>query len=212
MAARRPLIALASVFPLLLLGACHDETVTSYRIPKEADAAPAANTAPAAPPADNMGAVNSGGANGMTGSVPTESGPSLTWKAPSSWQVLAPGAMRKASYKITTSAGTCDLSVTAFPGDVGGELANVNRWRGQAGLSPVTADTLDRSVDRIEVHGLHLLIADLGDATSPNRIIGVIVPFNDGVWFFKLAGPGAAIEQQKAAFLAFLKTIEPPTT
>lgn len=213
MAARRLLtVALLSAFPPLFLGACHNETVSSYRIPKEADSVPPVTATPANPPADNLGAVNNGGANPMTGSVPTMQGPSLTWKAPSSWKAEGPNPMRKASYQITTSAGTAQLSVTAFPGEMGGDLANVNRWRGQAGLPPLTEATLDQNVDRIEVHSLHLLIADIGDATSPNRIIGVIIPFQDGVWFFKLSGPGAAIQEQKASFLAFLKTIEPPST
>ena len=51
--------------------------------------------------------------------------------------------MRLASYSIPFSGGNADLSITNFSGDGGGVLANVNRWRGQLNLSPLTIDKLN---------------------------------------------------------------------
>src|SRR5688572_18194483 len=63
----------------------------------------------------------------------------LTWTAPSTWKAQAPTAMRLASFAIPTKAGKdLDFSVVMLSGEAGGLLANVNRWRGQIQLPPLT--------------------------------------------------------------------------
>jgi len=145
----------------------------------------------------------------MSTPVPTVTGAGLTWSAPSEWKLQPAAPMRKASYSVTGPEGSADLSVTAFPGDVGGELANINRWRGQVGYSALTADNLDQSVDRVESNGLHLAVVDLTDPQKPKGTLGALVPYGGGVWFFKLTGPTGLVSGQKAAFAAFLKTVKP---
>jgi len=200
------------VFGLLLaLTACRESKVTAYRIPKEkeielpeghpptAGAMPGADaTAGAMPGMDMMNAAP----------VPTAEGPGLSWTAPAEWKLGPPAPMRKATFTIAGPAGTAELTVTAFPGDVGGDLANVNRWRGQVGFAPLTEDTLDQNLDRIESNGLHLAIVDLTDPAKPKATLGAIVPYSGSTWFFKLSGPTALVQQQKAVFLAFVKTIK----
>ena len=46
-----------------------------------------------------------------------------------------------------------DLIVTKFPGDVGGVLANVNRWRKQIGLQPIGDDELDKATRKEKLNG-----------------------------------------------------------
>jgi hypothetical protein len=116
--------------------------------------------------------------------------------------------MRKATFEVAGPDGTAELTVTAFPGDVGGELANVNRWRGQVAFAPLTAENLDQNLDRTESNGLHVAIADITDPAKPKGTLGAIVPYAGGTWFFKLSGPTAAVRGQKPAFLAFLKTVK----
>ena len=117
---------------VLLLAACREAKVESYRVPKEAS-----------PPAPlDMPSTQSGPDMAST-PVPTASGAELVWTTPDHW-VAQPGApMRKAGYKITAAdGGTAELTVTAFPGDVGGDLANVNRWRDQSEV-PATSPISD---------------------------------------------------------------------
>ena len=102
--------------------------------------------------------------------------------------------------------GAGDLSITAFPGDVGGNLANVNRWRGQLQLPPV-ADLTD-IVQPLEANGLNMLIFDAANGGS--RILGAIVPRPGETWFFKLTGPDALVAREKPAFLDFLRTVKVP--
>jgi hypothetical protein len=40
---------------------------------------------------------------------------------------------------VSDPDGKAEVTVSAFPGDTGGLLANLNRWRGQIGLEPVQA-------------------------------------------------------------------------
>jgi hypothetical protein len=39
------------------------------------------------------------------------------------------------------------------------------------------------------------------------RLLGAIVPHGDSTWFFKLAGPVKAVDQQKDAFTAFVRSV-----
>ena len=76
----------------------------------------------------------------------TKSDNQFNWSAPSHWEQTNISPMRLASYNIPYDAGNGDLSVTNFSGDGGGLLANVNRWRGQLDLSPLTIDKLTDEV------------------------------------------------------------------
>lgn len=140
-------------------------------------------------------------------------GPGLTWTAPAGWTSKPATAMRKATLLVPTAGGAAiELAVTAFPGDVGGELANVNRWRNQLGLAPLAPADLAGAVTRQSANGLNFAIVDFanGATTNPQRTLGAIVPFNGATWFFKLAGPDASVAAQKSAFLAFLQTVKAP--
>lgn len=143
----------------------------------------------------------------------TAGGMELKWTVPSHWQSKPASAMRKATYLITGEGGaTADLSVTAFPGAVGGELANVNRWRGQLQLPPLAETEIEGTISRITVNGLHVALVDLtgGPADKPQRMLGAIVPSNGANWFFKLTGPEALVAKEKPAFLAFVQTLQSP--
>jgi hypothetical protein len=140
-------------------------------------------------------------------------GPELKWTAPTQWQAKPASAMRKASYTVSGPGGaTGEVAITAFPGDVGGELANVNRWRGQLMLAPIAAAELDRAVTRRDVNGLQITIVDLtgGTADAPQRLLGAIVPFGGATWFFKLVGPDAVVGAEAPAFLSFINTLQKP--
>jgi len=138
--------------------------------------------------------------------VPTATGQALVWTAPAPWTPKPGSAMRKGSYAISGPEGAGDLSITAFPGDVGGNLVNVNRWRGQLQLPPVT--DLTGAVQPLEVNGLNLLVFDAANGGS--RILGAIVPRPGETWFFKLTGPDALVAREKPAFLDFLRTVKAP--
>jgi hypothetical protein len=200
---------LASGLCLLLLSACRDREIASYRVPKEKDPempmpGAAAKAAAAAP--------MSGDAMANT-AVTTAQGNDLTWTAPAAWKAKPASAMRKGSYAVTGENGAeADLSITAFPGDVGGDLANLNRWRGQIQLPPLAASDLATATTHADINGLHVTVVDFANPSAANaqRILGAIVPVQGATWFFKLTGPDALVAKEKPAFEEFLKTIKAP--
>lgn len=203
-------LTLISVVAMTLFAGCRDAKVESYRVAKETpEPLPPVLTgaAPAAPKA--------GGQAGDMAStaVPTAGGAALTWTAPAHWKPKSASAMRKGSYAIPGADGSeADLSITAFPGDVGGNLANVNRWRGQLELAPLAESDLGAALQHLDVGDLHVDVVEFANEQSskPQRMIGAIVPFGGSTWFFKLMGPDALVAQERKAFLTFLQTIKAP--
>ena len=146
-----------------------------------------------------------GGASMSSIPVQAEGGASLLWQAPPDWQTLPGTAMRKGSYGV---GGGAEVAITAFPGDVGGVLANVNRWRGQAGLPTVDEAGLGQATTAIDSNGLHFLVADCEGGSAP--VVAALLPWSGGTWFFKLTGPADAVARDKPAFISFLRTVRAP--
>lgn len=213
MRTRLPTLALLSALCVAGSG-CRDREVTSYRVPKEKDAPAAASAPPvpanpvaSGPAAPTPAAPAAGPATMANTAVPTAAG-DLGWTAPAHWQSKPASAMRKATYAIPVEGGTAgELAITAFPGDVGGETANINRWRGQIQLPPASAADL-AGVTRFEANGLKFAVVDYDNGQQ--RLLGAIVPVKGSTWFFKLTGPAAPMAKEKDAFLGFLKTVKAP--
>jgi hypothetical protein len=145
--------------------------------------------------------------------VPAADGdaPALRWQAPPDWKPKAASAMRKGSYSVGRGGEEVDISITAFPGDVGGLAANVNRWRGQVGLQPVDESALGTVTEAFDANGVHFTVVDCA-GTAPSgaqRIVAAIVPLQGATWFFKMTGPAALVEDEKPAFMALLRTVQP---
>jgi hypothetical protein len=191
----------AAVFVALALAGCGRDSVKVYKVDaNDTTTAPAVPAAmPATMPADLPAPDNS-------------SLPKLKYTLPEGWKEKALTQLRVASFEVSENGKTADVSVIPLSGTAGGDLANVNRWRGQVGLSPLPETDLQKLAEKVEVTGQP---ADLYDVagTAPGsgdaaRIIGVISHRDDTVWFFKLTGDAALVEKQKANFIAFLKSVD----
>jgi hypothetical protein len=147
--------------------------------------------------------------------IPTEgagaSEASFRWQAPADWKPKPATAIRKGSFTVSRAGAEADMAITAFPGDVGGLAANVNRWRGQVGLEPVDASVLGTVTETFDSNGLQFTLVDVAGTTpsGQQRILAAIVPWKGGTWFFKMIGPAALVEDEKPAFVAFLRTVQP---
>jgi hypothetical protein len=196
-------LTLSLVGVLATFSGCRREEVRTYATAKEQ--APAITPAPKSLASDPDAMMRST-------PVTTASGPGLSWTAPAHWNEGGERPMRKATFVITAEDGTtAELAVTAFPGDVGGNLANVNRWRQQLGVGPVSEAELARLLQHVHVGDFHIDVAELTGPGSPpaKRVLGAIVPYQGSTWFFKLDGPDALVSREKAAFFAFLQTLRP---
>ena len=206
----RPLAC--AVLLLLLSSGCRDREITAYRAPKDPVATLPGADASGQLPADHppVGSPAGGEATMANTAVPTGSD-SLTWAAPAHWAAKPVGPMRKGSFAVKDDGAEADLSITAFPGDTGGLLANINRWRGQIALPPLAADQLDAHREHLDIGALHVDVVDfVGTANgTPTRILGAVVPHGGETWFFKLLGPDALVAREKPAFLEVLRNVRP---
>lgn len=207
----KALPALATGLTMLVaVTGCQKEEISTYRVAKETVQAAPSAAAPAAAPAPAPASSGTGGTSMANTPVATASGNALVWTAPAGWTAKAAGSMRKGSYAVKGDGGEADMAITAFPGDVGGDLANLNRWRGQIGLPAVGQAEFDRETQHLDRNGLHMTVVDIvGTGANAQRILGAMVPHQGATWFFKLSGPDALVAGQKKAFLALLDTIKP---
>ena len=144
----------------------------------------------------------------------TSGDPNPTWAVPEGWSPGRPSAMRRASFAVRREDGqTADISVTTFPGDVGGSLNNINRWRRQLGLGPVAQTELAGLISEIELDGKICQLVDLKGtfpppgAAQPQRSLVATVMHNGNSWFFKITGDIDLVESQRETYLEFLQTI-----
>jgi len=199
--------SLLALSGLLFFAGCREAKVQSYRVPKEAPL-------PLSFEMLGMAAANNGNASAQP-AIPAASAAdaALRWDAPENWTMLPPVSMRVAGYRLsnTDSSATAELTITAFPGDVGGDLANINRWRGQIGLPPISAAALATELQRLRIQERDFKLVEMTNAqSSPAQATLAAYTEHDGsTWFFKLTGVPALVAAEKPAFLAFLKTIEP---
>jgi hypothetical protein len=107
---------------------------------------------------------------------------------------------------VTITDGQAEVAVNVFPGNVGGTLLNVNRWRGQVGLPPVaTEEEAKKDIREMDVEGRKVQIVDLTGSSS--RTLVAVVPGNDKLYFFKMTAPAYVVAKRKDAFERFVKTI-----
>lgn len=210
-----------NLFQLLSLGAlaltaCKPEPeIQTYSVPKEssaprpsmtaaADANP--NMSPTTPTGPTGGA--DGGMTATPGMVAQVSGfKTPAWQAPNAWQAKAPGSVRKGSWDVPGENGSADMSITVFPGDVGGDLANVNRWRRELQLPPIQEAQLQSIMQHIDLPAGHAHLVFL-EGPEGQSTHGAIVPQGNGTWFFKMKGDSEIVQQQKQTFLNFLNTVD----
>jgi len=151
----------------------------------------------------------------MTATQPAaSSGPGFTFAMPEGWSQQEASSMVIMSMKAgVPPEQMADVQVSAFPGDVGGQLANLDRWRRQVGLGPVDPAAAAGFITAAEVSGIESWQVDLTgpegmgpDGTSV-RMIVTAVPYNGQTWFFKMVGAAGAVEGQMANYEAFLQTV-----
>ena len=190
------------MFSLVLAG-CEREEIAVYEIPKETPTAERAASGAAEPAA--------------AAALPE-------WEPGARWTPVTPSAMLLAKFTISgedggaegagTASESAEVTVSAFPGDVGGLLRNVNRWRGQLGLEPVDEASLDAMLSELEQDGEPgSLIAIDGtnpQTATPSKIVVYMTSREGKTWFYKLTGDSAVVERESEAFAKFVQSVKYP--
>lgn len=147
--------------------------------------------------------------------TPEASGDGPKWNVPAQWVETGPRPMILNSFSVSDDAGAkAEITISHFPGTVGGVLANVNRWRGQMGQGPIEAGQLDGMTETLATaDGKATLVDFMGTdskTSQPARLVAAIVPHGEGTWFYKLMGDGKVVGGQKDSFVQFVKSVHYP--
>jgi hypothetical protein len=125
--------------------------------------------------------------------------------APANWQAQAPGPMQLAKYVPAGAEGKAEITIVVLPGDGGGKLANINRWRRQLGVGPIAEDGLAAITVPLKAAGESYAV-DFKDDAGKRRMIAAAVASGGQSWFYKLTGDDAVVEREKPAFVKFVES------
>lgn len=129
----------------------------------------------------------------------------IAYKAPKGWQEEKAGQFVTARFRVGHGEDAVAVTVTALAGQGGGIAANVNRWRGQAGLKSLEDDEAKKAVRPAKVDGV---AGHTFDASGEKvRVVVTFVKVGDSTWYFRMSGPVARVKEQAPAFTEFLKSV-----
>jgi hypothetical protein len=138
----------------------------------------------------------------------------MGWTVPEGWrQIPGKQAMRVATFEAGSGEIQIQIVVSAFPGRAGGLLANVNRWRGQLHLEPLTEADLPDHLTPFPDGPLQGLTLDMTgrepdtQGQPPQRIVGAIILGSDGMtWFVKAMDRPDALDPHKNTMMQFAQS------
>lgn len=155
------------------------------------------------------------GMPGMAGNVPAPPRPAgFSFVAPDGWQPQPTTPFRVVNFHVPgEGVPAAEFYVTPLSGAAGGELANVNRWRGQLGLPPVDEAGLAELSSTIEGPAGTFKVFELASSGpalktgEPARMLAAILVRGGTSWFFRLMGESDHVAAQRGNFEAFLRSV-----
>ena len=112
------------------------------------------------------------------------------------------------AYDIENDGGVARVTISVLAGQGGDVLPNINRWRRQIGMQPIT--NLDQQpVEFIIIStGQRAVLVDLigpnDDQGGQPRILAAMIIGKNQSWFFKMTGPKSAIDLETNTFKHFV--------
>jgi hypothetical protein len=152
-----------------------------------------------------------------TGAGPANAGPpssssSLSWTAPEGWERQPDRMMREVTF-VPKAALHAECYIAIVQG--GGDRGNVDRWRGQMGLKPMTDAEFD-ALPRAKVLGGNAVFCALegafsgmggGPGVPGQMLLGMVVVRPSSVVTVKMTGPADEVRGQQDAFRAFCESL-----
>ena len=202
------LVALSALV-LACAGCGRDEvTVASVAKGPQGQAAQRPSPAPPAATPPSAGPLSAGQPSAAPPAFATaeEGGPALKWNLPAGWTETHPGGMRYATLKPPD--GSVDVSVVVLSGPAGGELANVNRWRGQIGLAAIAEEGLARARTTLHAQAGDLVVYDFtSEGMKKSRMVAALAINGDRTWFVKMLGGAAEVKTARPGFNHLLQSL-----
>ncbi|MFM7818144.1 MAG: hypothetical protein ACKPGI_14400, partial [Verrucomicrobiota bacterium] len=176
-------------------GCGRDDGVRVYQAPKDRGGSQTATQSPAPSP-------SSAASTASTASSPSSPPQRTPWTVPPGWtEKPSTGGMRIATYAVTAPDGRAvDISVVPLGAAAGSLLDNVNRWRGELELAPVTEADLPRLLSPVKIGEVDAQMVELisekpvGADKTRSRTLAAILPLPGTTVFFKAKGDDALVQ------------------
>lgn len=141
------------------------------------------------------------------------------FKKPPSWKEAPPSGFRKVDFLLADGTKEAHVWLSDFPLDAGPMIAdplvNINRWRGEVGLSEIKKEDLPSVTQEIKIDGQPALYAEMvPDASKPaesknnEATLAAIVKNGGLIWFIKLKGDRDVVTKHRDEFKAFLQSLK----
>jgi len=133
----------------------------------------------------------------------------LQWTTPEGWEEIPGAGMRIVTFMVKGQ----ECTILTFPGDVGGDEANIRRWLGQLGVSASDAEISNFVANpvRFDTEGGYECrfydYENLIPSGSPKSALAGIIPVGEHTAFVKLMGDAAIVREQKVSFESLCKSI-----
>lgn len=194
--------AVAAIAAMSLAG-CGEEEARTYSVPKGSEAIAAAGSPGVMPPQPGGAATSAGPDAGApaTGRTP--------WVVPEGWtEVPENPPMRLATYMMPgpEDGREIEVAISRFPGDVGGLLANVNRWRGQVGLPPIGDAELQPMIEHYDSPGFHGHLIHIEGPEQHMLAASIYEHATDETWFVRVVTDGPTAEWAREDVYAFARS------
>lgn len=135
------------------------------------------------------------------------------WELPAGWRHdPAPRSMRDATF-FTAPEGGAEVAISRLRKEImaqQGARDNVDMWRGQVGLGPMTANDapMPQEAQVGQRPGFQFDIAGPGkEPGKPMRVIVAVTMVGEEALFVKMIGPDEVVKAQAEPFKAFLKSL-----
>jgi hypothetical protein len=170
---------------VLFLTGCRSESITTYSVAKEKPAPSSLNK-----------------------EVPNR----VHWTVPSHWESVPASGFKLAQFKVPGKQGPdANISIVTLSGNAGGLLANINRWRGQLGLGPITQKEVNAYTDRKKMGAFDMHLLDIRgedvalSVNAQKRFLVSVFRVDGDSYFIKFSGESSQLELEKEVFLTFLE-------
>ncbi len=192
---------LALPLGLLLIPGCRRSEITTYLAPKEV---------PYSPPGGEMDDGHNHGAPPAAAPAPAPETPPVSYTVPADWKEMPKDVTKAPMFICATPQGEVGIKVIAMDSMEGRENILVSMWRGSFGLPELSEEETQKALVPVEIAGERGQLFEIGvsRANQPASIVTAFTHRGGKSWFFKMEGPTAAVESQKTAFTAFLKTVK----
>jgi hypothetical protein len=167
------------------------------------------------PPIDSPSSSAADSANATT--PPATDVPGFT--PPSSWKSVPTRGLRLAEFAVTDGPQAASVTLIKFPANEGSmiadPLANINRWRGELGLSQITKESLSTATETIDIDGRPSIYAAMipdaakvEESKAKDATLAAIAKVGGQIWFIKMKGDREVVKKHQDEFKAFLKSLK----